>query len=70
MLKILGSMTVILRQVNSRTFLVNSALLLDVAGAARALVDEYIGEFRTHIGTHIRSDNGRSAWEALYDTTS
>jgi hypothetical protein len=34
----------------------------------RALVDES-GPIITQMGAHSRSENGRSAWEALYDTT-
>jgi len=44
------------------------ALLLDVSAAARALGDE-LGMIRTQMGMHNRSENVRSAWDALYDTT-
>jgi hypothetical protein len=33
-----------------------------------AMVDES-GMIRTWMGMHNRSENGRSAWDALYDTT-
>jgi hypothetical protein len=46
------------------------ASLLDISTGIcqRALVDES-GMIRTQTGTHHRSDNGRSACDALYDTT-
>jgi hypothetical protein len=44
------------------------AMLLYVSVATRALVDES-GMIRTQMGTHNRSENGRSALDALYDTT-
>jgi hypothetical protein len=44
-------------------------LLLGVSDATRALLDES-GMIRTQTGTHNGPQNGRSAWDALYDTTS
>jgi predicted nucleic acid-binding Zn ribbon protein len=46
------------------------ALLLCVSAGIcqRALVDKS-GMITTQMGTHRRSENGRSAWDALYDTT-
>jgi hypothetical protein len=34
----------------------------------RALVDES-GMIRTQMGTHNRSEDGRSTWDSLYNTT-
>jgi hypothetical protein len=31
-------------------------------------VDES-GVIKSHMGTHNRAENGRSAWDALHDTT-
>jgi hypothetical protein len=44
------------------------ALLLGVSSGIcqRAVVDES-GMIRTQMGIHSRSENGRSAWNALYD---
>jgi hypothetical protein len=62
----------ILRRQNALTFLAKffSASLLEVpAGIChRALLDKS-GMIRTQMGTHNISENGRSAWDALYDTT-
>jgi len=55
--------TVISRQVSPDSLLGVSAGICQ-----RALVDES-GMIRTQMGTHNRSENGRSAWDALYDTT-
>jgi len=44
------------------------ASLLDVSAATRALVDE-LRTIITQTGTHNTPENGRSAWDALYDTT-
>jgi hypothetical protein len=59
----------ILRQLNSRTFLAYSVSLLGVSAGIcqRDLVDES-GMIRTQKGTHNTAENGRSAWDALYDT--
>jgi hypothetical protein len=58
----------ILRQQNSRPFIAKflSALLLGVSAGycQRALVDE-LGMFRTQMGTHNRSENGRNVWNDL-----
>jgi hypothetical protein len=70
--KSLRSITEILRLQNERTFLAKflPASLLDVHAAIfqKALVNES-GMITTQMGMHNRSDNGRNAWEALYDTT-
>jgi hypothetical protein len=64
-------MTDILRRLISRLFLVICrhlpASLLGVCCYHTALVDES-GMNRTQMRTHTRSENGRSAWDALYDT--
>jgi hypothetical protein len=72
MLKNSTSMTEILRLQNSRTFLAKllPASLLGVSAGIyqRALMDRS-GMIRTQMGTHHRSENGRNAWDTLYDTT-
>jgi hypothetical protein len=45
-----------------------SLLGMSAGYCQRALVDES-GMFRTQMGTHSGSENGRSAWDALCDTT-
>jgi hypothetical protein len=49
---------------------VSPCLLLGVSAGIfqRALVNES-EMIRTHMGTQNRSESGRSAWDALYDTT-
>jgi len=49
-------------------FLPASLLGVSAGICQRALVDES-GMIRTQMGTHNRSEIGRSAWDALYDTT-
>jgi hypothetical protein len=60
------------RQQNSRTFLSNffpATLLGASAGICqRTLVDE-LEMIITQMGVQNNSENGRSAWDALYDTT-
>jgi hypothetical protein len=60
------------RRQNSRTFLANflpATLLGASAGICqRTFVDE-LEMIRTQMGTQNSSENGRSAWDALYDTT-
>jgi hypothetical protein len=62
----------ILRRQNSRPFLTKflpgPLLGASVGYCQRALVDES-RIIRTQMGTHNRSENGRSAWDALCDTT-
>jgi hypothetical protein len=55
--------SVISRQVSPDTLLDVSAVVLQ-----RGFVDES-GIIRTQIVTHNISENSRSAWDALYDTT-
>jgi hypothetical protein len=45
-----------------------SPLYISVGTCQRALMDES-GMIRTQMRTHKRSENDRSAWDALYDTT-
>jgi hypothetical protein len=72
MLNISAGMTEILCGQNSQPFFakVLPASLLNVCAGIcqRALVDES-GMIRTQMGTHNRSESGRSAWDTLYDTT-
>jgi hypothetical protein len=42
-------------------------MLFDYDHHTEALTDES-GMIRPLMGTHSRSENGRSAWDALYDT--
>jgi hypothetical protein len=62
----------ILRRQNQRTFLAKflTALLLGVSAGIcqKALVVES-RMIITQLGMHNRREEGRSAWEALYDTT-
>jgi hypothetical protein len=62
----------ILRRKNYRTYLTKflPASLLGISTSIfqRALVDES-GIITTQMGTQNKSDNGRSAWDALYDTS-
>jgi hypothetical protein len=39
------------------------------AGSWQKFLVAESGMFRTQIGTHNTSENGRSVWDALYDTT-
>jgi hypothetical protein len=48
--------------------LLASQLVMCVGICQRAVVDES-GSSRTEMGTHNRSAKGRSAWDALYNTT-
>jgi hypothetical protein len=52
----------------SRQVSPDSLLGVSIGICHRALVDES-GIIRTRMGTHNRSENGRSAWDALYNTT-
>jgi hypothetical protein len=61
-----------LRAQNSQPFLAKF-LLLQLLGVCagiyqRAVVDE-LGMIRTQLRASSRSENGRSAWDALYGTT-
>jgi hypothetical protein len=62
----------IFRWQNSPTFLVKFLsiryLVFLLVFVYKALVDE-LEMITTQVGTHNRSENGRSAWDVLYDTT-
>jgi hypothetical protein len=65
-------MTEILRRENSRKIFVKfpPASLLGVsAGYCQRSLEDESGMIRTQLGMHNKSENGRSAWNALYDTT-
>jgi hypothetical protein len=61
----------IIYQHNLRTFLakfLSESLLRVCASIFQSAVVDESGMGRTQMGTHKRLENGRCAWDALYDT--